>query len=312
MGVTRKHTLYDCELGKATPLSLPGISSMELSSETEVVAEATSGALYPEHIAMTAQDPTANLSTFCIAKFLTEIALTGLSISTLPTGLNLFAYKHAEGSGRAGASSHRKYGIGEGIIVPVSLSCDHRGDCQLQYKVIATYDGTNAPVVITDTVTLPTAGNDDERFTIGKTVLGNITIDHLKSVSLDFGIEAEPDSADSDIWSTHVSIKQTKPVFTFRGVDVEYLKSSNIPLEGKASTHATTSVHFRKRSLDASGFVSDSTAEHVKITADGLAYVDKIFSAQESGGAAEATVMLPCRYDGTNSPLVISPAAQIT
>ncbi len=312
MPVTRKHTIYDVELGKATPVRLPGIESMNIRSQTTVEAEATSGAVYPEHIAMTAQEPDAEFTSLALIECLTEIGLAGLSIATLPTGLNLFAYKHAEGSGRAGASLHRQYSATEGLIVPTRISIDHRGDCRVSFDCMVTYDGTNDPFVITDLVTLPAAAADAARHTIGKTVLGGVTIDHLKNVELDFGQTIERESADSDKWPTHASIITTKPVFTFRGIDVEYLKAANIPLEGKAAVHADTTVYFRKRGITASGFVANGTAEHVKITGDGLAYVDDIYSSQGSGSGVEASVKLPCRFDGTNAPIVITLNSAIT
>lgn len=307
MTVTAKHTIYAVQIEDTIPAVIPGIIGGTVRLNSQVRAEATDGALYARHVAMHAQAPDADFQTVDLVTALGNIALAGLDLASLATGLNLYAYKHAKGAGRTAGANHREYQFKDGIVVPTRLTCEHQGDAVLTYQVFATYDGTNDPVVVTDSHAVPSAGAA-ARFSLGPISIGSVTIAQVRSVEIDFGNNVSVEGADSDVWPTHASIETTMPKITIRGINVEYLKAANIPIQGKAATHANSSLIFRKRSITAGGYVAAGTAEHLKITADGLAVVDQAFSGQQSG-AAETDLMLTAIYDGTNAPLVITAGA---
>ncbi len=305
------NTIYSVHLNDTAPVVLPGIVTQNVRTGTEYLAETTSGAVYPQHVAITGQKPMADYSTYCLAAHLAEIGLTGLSIGDLATGLELFAYLNLDGGGRATGSAHRKYSIKKGLVVPRRITCEHRGDAQLFYEVYPVWNGSVDPIVITDSSAVPTFEDDDQRFTIGKTVIGGVTLGDIRSWELDFGITVETNGGDSDIFDTMVSIVECKPVLTLKGVDVEWLKSTNIPLAGKAATQANTTTYLRKRLQSSAGFVADGTAQHIKFGMAGLAWVDEVFSVG-GRGAAECSVKLATVFDGTNAPVVITPTSAIT
>lgn len=309
MTVSRIHSLYGVELADDVAVVLGGIESVNVKTETEHRAEATSGELYPRHQAIVGQKPTADFASVCLAQCLAQIGLAGLSIATLTNGLKLYAYKHTDGGGRSSGSTHRLYTIKKGLIVPRRLTCDHRGDALLTYDVLMTWDGTNDPFIVTDTSAVPTAPTDAERFTIGGITIGAIAIPQVRSFELDFGINAVTEGADSDIFDTFVSIVDVKPVITLRGVDVEWLKSTNIPLAGKAATQANTTIYLRKRLQTSAGYVANGTAEHIKLNSAGLAWIDDVFKSGK--GSTECSLKLAAIYDGTNAPVVINTASAI-
>jgi hypothetical protein len=304
------HNLYCVNLNDTADVVLPGIVTQNVRTGTEYLAEATSGSIYPEHVAITGQKPSADYSTYCLAAHLAEIGITGLSIGDLATGLEMFAYLHLDGGGRSPGSTHRKYSIVKGLVVPRRITCDHRGDAQLFYEVFPVWNGSVDPIVITDTSAVPTAEDDNQRYTIGKATIGAIVLGDIRSWELDFGITVETNGGDSDIFDTMVSIVECKPVLTIKGVDVEWLKSTAIPLAGKAATQANTTVYLRKR-IEGAGFVADATAQHIKINMAGLAWVEDMF-AMGGRGAAECSVKLAAKFDGTNAPVVINTASAIT
>lgn len=310
MSLDKKHALYGVELGAASPVVLGGVQSVNVRTDTEHRAEATSGDAYPRHIAIVGQKPYADFESVCVARCLAQISMAGLSIATLTNGLSLYAYKHADGGARASGASHRKYNFKKGLIVPQRITCEHKGDAVISYAVHPTWDGTNDPVVITDSSAVPTAPADDERFTLGPTTIGSVSITGVKSWELDFGINAVPDGADSDIWNTFVSIEDVIGVLTLKGVNVEWLKSTNIPLTGKAATHANTSTYLRKRLQTSAGYVANGTAEHIKVTGAGLCWVEDIMAGRKGG--AECSLKMAVVYDGTNLPFVVNSAAAIT
>jgi len=317
MAVARRHSLYGVELDTdamaGTAVVLGGIKGQVIEAETEVRNDTSSGEVYPTHLAMVSQKIMATFRTTSIAVALDNIGLTGLLIAgASQDGVNLYAYKHAEGGTRASGSNHRKYTVKEGIIVPQRITCEHQADATIEYRLLSTYDGTNDPIVVADSSAVPTNGADLARFTIGGCTIESVAISHIISWEIDFGVVIETEGADSDKWDTHVSIRELKPVLRLRGRDAEWLKSTAIPLGGKAATHANTTLFLRKRSTTASGFVADATSEHVSFTAAGLAHITTIFDAESEGNPpAEFALEMPLYFDGTNAPLVIDTTAAI-
>jgi hypothetical protein len=303
MGITRKHGLYGVELGEVAPVVIGGITRQSIAMQSIVQSEARSGEVYARLQALTEQRPRLTFTTNAVAAALDKAALVGLDISTLSTGLHLIAQKHADGGTRTAGATHRKYTLNDGLLFPTRLTCQHGGDAELEYEVIATYDGSNDPIVIADSQALPSGLDDAERFTLGSMTIESVTFDHLRSFELDFGLRVEAEGSDSDIWPTIVTIIEILPVIRLRGVDIEWAKAANVPLIGLAATHTNTAIYLRKRA-DGGTFVADATAEHIKFTAAGYATIETVFDAQ-GNETGETELVMPLVYDGTNDPLVI-------
>lgn len=195
------------------------------------------------------------------------------------------------------------------MCVPRGITCEFEGDASISCEAIAGYDGTNDPFKITENQTLPAGLVDNEVFTIGTASVGGVTIDHLKGVDIDFGIEVAAVGADKDKWPTYVSIRSVNPTIRLRGVDIEWFKSSNIPLEGKAATHLNTSVILRKR-LSGGDCVADATLQHVKFTMDGFAYIDDAAGASRNE-PHELSLVIVGRKESTNDPLIVDTTSAI-
>ncbi|HUX15039.1 MAG TPA: hypothetical protein VMW52_01115 [Phycisphaerae bacterium] len=305
MGMSTKHGLYGVKLGAAL---LGGITGQNVALENEITGEATSGEVYRRFLALYSQRVAPGFTTRAIAAALAACGPLGTDLAT--SNLEFYAQKHADGSTRASGAVHRKFLFDGGILVPRMLNVAHRGDAELTYDAVIKAIGANDPVTITDNSTLPAGLVDTERYTLGPVKIGNVTLNQKMNLAIDFGIEAVGESADSDIWDTLVSIVASITRITLTGNDVAWLKSTNIPLTGKAATHANTIIYLRKRA-HAATFVADETEEHIKLTADGMAIVDNPLDA--SGNAAATTsLVLETRYDGTNAPLTVDTASAIT
>lgn len=312
MSVTRKAGLYCVQLGPSTPTTnlIGRITRRNVQLGLDVVSEASSGDVYPLTNYVRAGKPGASFATESLKIALDLCGLTGLSIAGLTGGLTLFMQYHTDAGGRTGGAANRKFNLTKGIICPVGLTAQHQGNAELHYIVVPTWDGTNDPVIESDSITLPTGFTNNLMWTLGKATVGGILLPEIKSVEVDFGIRLAPEGADSDIFDTFVSIEQTQPSVMWRGIDPEWLKAANIPRAGKAATHANTSFYFRKR-LDASTYVADGTAEHIKFTAAGMVYIDDAANAQGQGGD-EISLRLVAKYDGSNAPFVINTAIAIS
>lgn len=301
MAVSKTHGLYAVEAGAAV---IGGITQCNASLGTSAESEATSGEVFARQVAIRAQSPAASFTTLAIAQMLAIAGTQGVDIATLTGGIKLYLQKFKDGGTREGASSHRKYAIADGIMVPQTLSVQHQQDAQLPYQIITKYDGSNDPIVESDGVSVPSGVADNQRFSLGPVTIAGVTIDHVKSLDLDFGIDAQTEGADGDVWDTQTFIRFIRPVLTIRGIDPTWLKSTNIPRLGKAATHANTTFYLKKRA-DAGTFVANGSAVHIKFTADGLATVDQPFDASGQD-AAETVLTLRMRYDGTNDPVVVT------
>lgn len=312
MSVSRVYSRGALKLDVANP-SVPvivgGIRNISLRSGSDVRADRTGGDIYPRYIALYSQKPVCTFRCACLADILAQCGLTGLAIDN--NGVSIYAQEFEEGATVKAGANHRRFLIQEGIIVPRRLTCDHQGDAEIEYDILPTYDGTNDPVIESDTNALPTAPADDERFTIGAFTIESVVCGQLSKIEIDFGVQAQLASADSDRWDTHASIRAIEPVITLTGTDLQWLKAANIPRTGKAVTHAATKMYLRKRSTGATGFLADVTAEHIKFTAAGMAVIEGIFEDNDDEPSA-ITLTLTTNYDGSNAPLTINTASAIT
>lgn len=307
MTLATKHGLYAVSIDSTV---LGGITAQNLVTGSDVRSEQSSGEIYARIQALYAQKVAAGFSTRAIASALDACGYTGESIDDMTAGLSLYAQKHEHGASRAAGANHRKFTFNAGILVPRNLSVNHQGDAVLSYDAVITYDGSNDPVVITDSVSLPAGVTDAERFTMGKTTIESIEIAGKRSFSIDFGLDVVGEGADSDIWDTIASIRAVNTVLTLRTWHVDAFGAAGIPLAGKSATHANTTLYLRKRAAGDS-FVADATAEHIKITAAGLCHVDTGFDA-DGNDPTEVTLTMPLLFDGTNAPLIVDTASAIT
>ena len=287
-----------------------GITQLGLSTGTTVRGDALSGEVFNRFQSLISQAPAAQYTSLMVGLAIDQAGLSGTDVDGLTGGVQLHAQLHADGGTRGGATSHRKLSINDGILVPRRLTCDHQGDAAITYEVLAAYDGSNDPIVILDAQSLPTAPDDNQRFTIGPVTIESVTIDHIRGFELDFGLNASTEGADSEYWDRFVSVKTIQPTLTLRGVDPEWLKAANIPLLGKNATHANTAIYLRKRA-DGGTWVADNTAEHIKFTMAGLCYIDGAFDANGQA-LGETSLVLQGVYDGSNDPIVIDTTSAIT
>lgn len=309
MAVTKAHTLYGVVAGATV---IGGITQQNVNLGTQVRGEASSGEVYARFQSVVAQKPAATFTTLNVAAALAVSGLTAKAISALsPATLLLWAQKIAEGGSRAGVTSHRSYTINDGILFPTTLTVGHQGDAVLPYGVAVTWDGTNNPVVLSESQTLTAGITDAERFTLGPVTIESIALSEVRELQIDFGLQVVTEGGDSDIWDTMAYIKAVQPAITLRGIDIEWFKDSGgVPLAGLPITHANTSIYLKKRAAGGT-FVADATAEHVKFTANGLAHVANAFDAN-GDALAECDLVIPLKYDGTLVPLVVNTASAIT
>jgi hypothetical protein len=284
-----------------------GITRQAVTIGSETRGEATSGAVHPSLMTLVAQKPGASFTSLAIKTVLDAVSQIGTAING--SGLSLYAQYHLKSGTREPGAVHKRYTINSGIIVPRVLRCDHQGDASIDVDVVVAYDGINDPIVLSSNVSLPTGLSDLYRFGLGPITIGGVALAGKRGFELDFGLEVQSEGSDGEIWDTHVSVVSVSPILTINGITQEWLASSNIPLLGKVATHANTTIYLRRRAV-LGGYMPDGGANHIAITAAGLAYIDSAIDAGD--GAATTSLRVPLVHDGTNNPLVISTTAAIS
>lgn len=316
MSVSRLHTLsavnLDTDAQGGSSVTLGGIRRQMVRSGTDVRQETVSGAVYSQFQAVYAGMPMAEFSSVSVARALAAVGATGLAIAAAShTGVTLYGNKKLEGGTRAAAGNHISYNIKEGLLLPRRLSVGHQTDAELSLEILATYDGTNAPIVQSNAATLLTPIADDQRFSIGPVQLGTtsgdkITLAQISSIEFDFGINASAEGSDSDIFPTFAVINDiARPTIRITTTDVTQLVASNgIPLQGKDLDSSHTIIFLRKRArVTTSGYVADATAEHISvIPLIGCAYHVDIGDYGGSGANGTATIEIPLISDGSSAP----------
>ena len=312
MTVTNKYSLYGINLNDAADVFIGGLTTLGLEPNSQVDQEITND-VYAKWYGLSGQAPVGSFATFHVATALANIGLEGLAIGGLATGLEMWLQKHLSESTREGATKHRQFTMTAGLVVPRTLTVGHGPGqhASVAYEIISTWDGTNDPFTITDLQSLPTAEPDDERFALASDgTIGAKSLTHFRQLEIDFGINVVTEGADGDLWPTFCSIESITPTITLRGIDPEWLKAANVPLAGLACTHANTAIYLRKRAIGGT-FVIDGTAEHIKMTAAGLAHVVTAADASVQA-ASETSLVIPLYGDGSNAPLTIDTASAIT
>lgn len=305
MTVSRLHGLYAVKIGATT---LGGITRRNLRTASEIRQMATSGEVYARFGSLVAQKPMAEFATLDLKNGLAACGITGTAL-TSGAPLLFYCQKQAEGGSRASGSNHRILSMAEGIVIPRRLTCEHQGDAQLEYEALITYDGTNDPIVATDASALVAAPSDDYRFTLGKfsvtdDTAATFTFDQKLRMELDFGVAAETHGADSDLWDTNCRIVEVLPSLTLTGKDIEWFKSTVVPLIGRTIRHNGTEIILRRR-LNRQTFYTNVQAQHFKLTIAGQAVIEQVANAS-GNGIDETSVRIPLQFDGTNAPVVLT------
>jgi hypothetical protein len=301
---------------KANTAIIGGLTASEVQIANEVRGQATSGLAYRQFLSLVTQGHTSSFTTLDLKTALDAIGANGASIGGITGGLKFyFAQEEEEGPGFAAGSVHRLLTMTKGIVHPTRLNCGDVGDADLAYEATAVYDGSNAPIILDDAAALPTVALDQKRYALGPVTLGALVLTQKVNVSIEFGIKVETRRVDGDSFAISATISQVQPKIILRGNKVKWfgVSPAGIPLAGQKLLHATTKLYFRKRDLGG-GFVLDATAEHVKITAAGLAVIDQpgSFTHGDRRTPGETTLTIETYHDGTNLPLIITTATAIT
>lgn len=291
----------------ATAALIHAIGRQSITSQNDVNNDVDAGSPYPQCVTINGQKNEASATTRDIGNALTLIGTEGVALET--NGAEFWQLELDPLTGlHKSTAVHNVLQIKRGKIVPGRLSIEHQRDATLDLMVKATKDPTtddtaaNLPIVLLASQALPTGLAGDERFTLASATVAGFDFDCNLRIEIDFGIGIKTEGCNSNIHDSEIVVAEVKPNVIISGKNVARFAAS-IGLLGAAGTHANTEIFLRKRSTSKAGFVADATTEHIKVTADCLAYWEEVHSAS-GNQRVENRLRLECRHDGTNVPLI--------
>jgi len=274
----------------------PAIQSLILSG---------AGLINPTFAGLQSGRPAVTFTTTAIDTFLALLGATGHAIAT--SVIVYFTQKVNEGV-NAGATSHVKLTIGNGLVIPVSLTASQGdgspGNAVLECQVFATSDGTNSPLTIAVSQSLPAIPVNNEVFSLAKLDYGGADWD-IESATLNFGLDILQQGSNGIPWDQFVAVRTQQPTLEIITSDLDLLAT----LTNNGDSIDDVIQYFRRKTQRGT-HDTDVTESHVKITiAEAFATAGAVSSDQ--GGEAKLPVTIQPIFDGTNAILVIDPNAAI-
>ena len=303
----------DSDEQAATAIEIPDCVNMSMSNNPQLERIITAGETQPKHVSLVSQKATASFDTYALPTTLAEIGASFQDILTAGAnpGVVFFLQKFDAAGNVSAGSVHRSLTISSGVVVPRRLTCDHQGHAMLSVDVVIVKESANNAIVIADNVAMPTLANQGLRWTLDGMTVGGVALTDYTSMEIDFGNTVETRGTQSDVWDAYVEVRTHAPTITLTGIDPAWFATAAVPIDGLACTIANTILYLRKRAVDGTGFVIDGTAEHVKITAGGVATIQNPVTGSAQA-FTESSIVITCMELGGNNPLIFNTASAIT
>lgn len=276
-------------LGALTRLSMPMNNTME--------TDQTDPSLFPDFISQGKRKPAMAWGTTAIARYLANLGLGATCINSDEThpGLKSYFQKRAC-NGPASGSVHSAFTYGSGLVVPAQLSVSHRSPAQLSYSFMSQMMASTAAVVKSTSVALPTLpAAAAEKYDLYEFQLAGAVLSQRTNLSIDFNPRLYELGADGEIEDSFIALESFYPRISARGFSAP--ASGSLDLDGTVCAHADSHIILRKRD------VALGTAEHIKITFQGVATFDMIHEADKHN-PSEDSLMVDCGQDASNGAFV--------
>lgn len=244
--------------------------------------------------------PNVTFDTPAIALMLGYIGLDGTALDTT----DVYFAKFIQGGSLAGATSHVKFTIKQGLGILRSISARQGSEAIASYEVIGTYDGTNAAIAIAINQSLLSVVQSAEKYTVGPVIL-NTTPITVSSIQFNTGLTIVTPQGDGELTPRLAAISARRPSFTITSPDVEIINEATV--DGSAIDDVD--VFFRN--LGQRGIpIADATVSHIKFT-----MVDALVTpgpaTASADGEAEATIIITAVDDQVNPVLAVNLASAI-
>lgn len=209
-------------------------------------------------------------------------------------------------------TTHTRCTINQGVVYWDTITLRNNDFATVDVVMVASYDGTNRPIVATGSVALPTSELSPAVFYgVGPIQINGTLVEKIQEVTISSGMTAEPKFADNIPWPWRINLRMVEPTVTIVTETIAHLPS--IGLSGGALNGTTGLALYGRKFVNntASGAqrVADATEEHLKITIPSGTY--RVDTTSASGNdAAQTTIMCDVAVaDSGDSPMTFTEAA---
>jgi len=251
------YTLYMIDLDSVT---IDQIVAQAVAPEVSEVMASGDGQVFPSFVTAGRIAPSVSFSTTGLTAALTKLTTDGFAIAAGSIA-NLFWRKRTEGGKLSAGADNIKMVVNKGICVPRNLSAD-QNIATLSADIIATWDGTNNPIVVT-VASLAGTPVTDEQFVAGPAVINNVQLEGITSIEVDFGLSLTIPAHDGRVYPTYVAVAAGGPIITVRTLDA--LALSTFGIDGTAQGATVSEVYFRGK-IQGGAVYANNVSEHIKIT----------------------------------------------
>jgi len=302
MAVSAVYVPYAVNINRAVDLLIDGVVNQVVDTGLAEYVLLADGGVDPTMIGVGEHRPMIGFGTTSLGTLLAEASDAFLTAGLALSGSAIaeaYCYKVAEAGTRAGAGSHVKVAVNQGLLVPRGFSVAvGRTPALLDCDIVATYDGTNAPFVITDSADVPGTPHADESYFMGPLTINGSAIDGVQAVRYQTGITLLTLSGAAG-YAEFVAIASRLPLLTATVVDVGALY--DLGLSGTKQSDTDSAFYLRQGATDTPR-TADASEAHIKLTFDeGLAWVRRL----SGDHPYMAQLVYQPIWDGSNAAVVV-------
>jgi len=306
MGVTKLYKMYQVNINNVSPVNFPATQSVDHAAGVQSVMFDGGGQIDRSGIATLFSDQRVSFQTTDIKSLLDVAGIDGKKLVTPNDFLSVFWQQYDQAGTIKSGSNHLRIRINEGLLLPRNIAVNQGSEASISAEAIPTFDGTNDPLVVSDSEALVTRVNASQLWTVGKATINSVDIE-IQSLNIDFGIQEITIGGDGDVFNTFVAIDKRDPAITFDSTDISKLTS----FVHQGSDPGGTFVCYLRKLAAGGTRVANGTAEHIKFTINDYQIIPTNTSAAKDGQTITSYSVKPV-FDGSNNIIVISTASIIT
>ena len=296
--------------GDGAALAITQITESSVDPGVEVALLAGSGQPDATMAVVDEAAAGASFTTTMIASVLGIVGLNGLPISADADeeGVQVeFAQIDPLTSGVESGSVHVRGTFANGLLYPTTISADQTPGATIELALVATWDGTDDPLVVTATGSAGTYAGVSEAYVTGPATVNGADVGGVLSMTIDFGITVEKHRVNGEKWAREAWITQRRPTITIQTPNAAILNTLSAT---GAPIASSTVVYLRQCAATAAGRVADATETHISFTVnEGHVHASPITGSH--GAIVGAEIVITPTYDETNALFVVDTTAAI-
>lgn len=308
MAISTVHKI-DKVLSTTPSLDLSQITNFRVDGGAQILVDYPAGHVHPMYDATQEVRASASFTTTQIDTLLSAVTVAGGASAS--TDFYVKAGTSTGSTARA-SSAHRKLRITEGVIFWDRISLPHNGQATVDVTVVANYDGSNNPIILTTSQALSGNLTSTLHFGAGPFDINGTQIVGIQNVEISSGVQVAQEGGESELYPTFTFIQATAPTVT-----IQTREATNwgalADIDGLA-LNGTTGITFfaRKYAADGGGRVTDVSAEHVKFVGS-FGVVTPVDTSGDGNSLTTDTLLITLRANTDSTlPLVITTSQAIT